>query len=135
MKIRFWLDVCIFARFKVNCEVMPLHSFAIFMLIMSRYRKELCGAPKARGPRPWPMHKSVTSCDYRHVYWISLSTKTGPKLQLVNIMDYIYFFTKKVYTALSFYQEGIHYCTAHKYNTETAINASTLINKFYHCYI
>jgi len=39
---------------------MTLHSFAYFKLIMSRHRKELCGAPKAGGPRPWPMRKSVT---------------------------------------------------------------------------
>ena len=38
------LDVCIFARFEVNCEVMLLRSFAIFRLIMSRHRKELRGA-------------------------------------------------------------------------------------------
>ena len=31
------LDVCIFARFKANCEVMPLRSFANFKLKMSRY--------------------------------------------------------------------------------------------------
>jgi len=38
------LEVCIFARFEVNCEVMFLRSFAIFKLIMSRHRKELRGA-------------------------------------------------------------------------------------------
>jgi len=27
---------------------------------MSGHRKELGGAPKARGPRQWPMRKSVT---------------------------------------------------------------------------
>jgi len=32
-------------------------------------------------------------------------------------MDFIPFFTIYV----SFYHEGIHYCTAHKYNTETVI--------------
>jgi len=31
-----------------------------------------------------------------------------------------------------FYQERIHCCTAHKYSTETVINASRLINKFDH---
>jgi len=36
---------------------------------------------------------------------------------------------------ISFYQEGIHYCEAHTYSTETVINASRLINKFDHCYI
>jgi len=46
------LDVCIFARFEVNCEVMPLRSFANFKLVMSRHRKELRGTPKARAPRP-----------------------------------------------------------------------------------
>jgi len=39
---------------------MTPHSFANFKLIMSRHRKELRGAPKARDPRPWPMRKSVT---------------------------------------------------------------------------
>ena len=34
---------CIFARFKVNCKVMPLHSFANLKSIMSRHRKELRG--------------------------------------------------------------------------------------------
>jgi len=53
-------DVCIFARFKANYEVVPLRSFANFKLIISSHRKELCGDPKARGPRPWPMRKSVT---------------------------------------------------------------------------
>jgi len=38
------LDVCIFARFKVNCELVPLLSFAVFKLIVSRHRKELRGA-------------------------------------------------------------------------------------------
>jgi len=35
----------------------------------------------------------------------------------------------------SFYQEGKHYCTAHKYSTETAIDASRIINKFDHYYM
>jgi len=44
-------EVCIFARSKVNCEVMPLHSFANFKLIMSRHRKELVArGPKNAGP-------------------------------------------------------------------------------------
>jgi len=47
------LDVCIFARLKVNCEVMPLRIFANFWLTMSGHRKDLRGAPKARGSRPW----------------------------------------------------------------------------------
>jgi len=38
------LDVCIFAHFKLNCEVMPLRTFANFKLVMSNYRKELRGA-------------------------------------------------------------------------------------------
>ena len=38
------LDVCIFARFEVNCEVMLLRSFTIFKLMMSRHREELRGA-------------------------------------------------------------------------------------------
>jgi len=49
------LDFCIFARFKVNCEIMPLRSFPNFKLVMSRCRKELRGPPKARGPRLWPI--------------------------------------------------------------------------------
>jgi len=40
--------VFIFARFKVNCVVTTGRSFANFKLIMSRHRKELRGAPKAR---------------------------------------------------------------------------------------
>jgi len=50
------LDGCIFARFKVNCEVMPLHNFANFKLVMnfklilSRQRKELRWTPKSAGP-------------------------------------------------------------------------------------
>jgi len=43
---------------------MPLRIFANFNLLMSRHRKELCGAPKARGAMPWPiwpMRKSVTA--------------------------------------------------------------------------
>jgi len=43
------VTVCIFARIKVNCEVMHLHSFANFKSILSRHRKGLGGAPKARG--------------------------------------------------------------------------------------
>ena len=57
------LDVCIFPHFKVNCEVIPLCSFANFKLVMSCHRKELRGALKPRGPRPWPIwpiRKSVT---------------------------------------------------------------------------
>jgi len=34
------LDVCIFAHLKVNCEVMPLRSFAN---LLSRHRKDLRG--------------------------------------------------------------------------------------------
>ena len=65
--LMYWqstLDICIFARFKANCEVTPLRSFANFKLLMSRHRKELRGPPKARDPRPWPiwpMRKSVTA--------------------------------------------------------------------------
>jgi len=43
---------------------MLLRSFPNFELVMSRYRRELRGAPKVRGPRPWPMwpmRKSVTA--------------------------------------------------------------------------
>jgi len=40
---------------------MPMCSFANFKLIMSHHRKELRGAPKAQGPRPWPVCKSVTA--------------------------------------------------------------------------
>jgi len=42
---------------------MPLRSFENFKLTMSLHRKEFRGAPKARGPRSWPiwpMRKSVT---------------------------------------------------------------------------
>jgi len=54
------LDICIFARFKVNCEVMPQRSFANYCkFILSRHR-QLCGASKARGPKLRPMRKSVT---------------------------------------------------------------------------
>jgi len=38
------LDVCIFARFKANCEVTPLRSYTNFKLVMCRHRKELRGA-------------------------------------------------------------------------------------------
>jgi len=38
-------------------------------------------------------------------------------------------------TYVSFYQEGMYYCTAHKYSTESVINACRLINVFDHCYI
>ena len=46
----------------------------------------------------------------------------GPKWRLVDIMGYISFVSKmkNVY----FYQEEIHCCTAHKYITETIVNAS-----------
>jgi len=57
------LDVCIFARFKENCEVMPVRSFVNFKLVMSHHGKELCKVPKAWGSKPWPiwpMRKSVT---------------------------------------------------------------------------
>jgi len=37
-------------------------------------------------------------------------------------------------TYVPVYPEGIHYSTAHKYSTETAITAFRLINKFDHCY-
>ena len=40
------LDVSILGRFKVNCKVMPLHSFANFKLAMSRHRNELRGVQK-----------------------------------------------------------------------------------------
>ena len=30
------LDICVFAHFKVNCEFVPLRSFANFELVMSR---------------------------------------------------------------------------------------------------
>jgi len=55
------LDVCIFARFQVHCEVTPMRSFADFKLVMSRHRKESRGVPQAQCPRPWPMRKSVTA--------------------------------------------------------------------------
>ena len=42
------LDVCIFSRFKVNCDVMSLRSFAKFKLIMSRHRNELRGHQRRR---------------------------------------------------------------------------------------
>jgi len=32
-------NVCIFARFKVSCEVMPQRSFPNFKLVMSRLKK------------------------------------------------------------------------------------------------
>jgi len=61
------LDVCIFAHFKINCEVMPLRSFPKFKLVMRRHTVGRCcaGPQKARGPRLWPiwpMRKSVTGC-------------------------------------------------------------------------
>jgi len=59
--------------------------------------------------------------------------KNWIKEQLVDIMGYICFFTKKVYMRI-LSKEEIHYCTARKYSTETVINASRLINKFDHCY-
>ena len=40
------IDVCVFARFKVNCESIPLRSLANLKLVMSVHRKELRGAPK-----------------------------------------------------------------------------------------
>jgi len=68
------IDICISVHFKVNCEVMPLRSFANFKLIFRRNRKSCAGPPKARGPRPWPiwpMRKSVPAygcnyCRYNH---------------------------------------------------------------------
>jgi len=33
------------------CEVMPLHNFANFKLVMNRQRKELRGAPKSAEPK------------------------------------------------------------------------------------
>jgi len=41
-------------------------------------------------------------------------------------MDYTSFLPESTY--VYFYQEGIHYCTAHKYSTEAVINDSRLIN-------
>jgi len=38
------LDVCIFARFKVNCEFVLLRSLANFKFVMSRHGKKLRGA-------------------------------------------------------------------------------------------
>ena len=49
------VDVSIFARFKVNCEVMPQHSLPNFKLAISRHRKEL------RRAQPWPVCKSATA--------------------------------------------------------------------------
>jgi len=48
-------------------------------------------------------------------------------------MAYTSFLPKRTY--VSFPQEGIHYCTAHKYSTETVINASRFINKHDYFYI
>ena len=60
--------------------------------------------------------------------------KPGPKQQLLDIIwQHIFFYEKRIYVA--FKQEGINYCTAHKYTTETINNASGLINKSDHCYI
>jgi len=42
-------------------------------------------------------------------------------------MGYTSFSPKSTY--VPFYHEGIRYCTAHKYSTESVINASSLINK------
>jgi len=44
----------------------------------------------------------------------------------MNIRDYACFLPK-TYTP-SFYHEGIHYYTAHKYSTEAVFNASRLVN-------
>jgi len=43
---------------------------------MIRHRKDLCGAPKTRGHRPWPMRKSVTG--------YPISTKRVGKLKRNN---------------------------------------------------
>jgi len=65
-------DTCIFNRFKVSCEVMPLHSFANFKFIMDRHRMELRRAQKVRCPRPWPMRKSITDHSTTYQYFYTL---------------------------------------------------------------
>jgi len=47
-------------------------------------------------------------------------------------MRHLSFYQTRIY--VSFYLEEIHYFTTHKHSTETEINASRLINKFYRCY-
>ena len=44
--------------------------------------------------------------------------KSGPKQQLVDIMGYIPFSPKTQPTYVSFKQEGMNYCTTHKYIKE-----------------
>jgi len=86
------LDVCIFAHFKVNCEVMPLRSFTYFKLITSRHRKELRGTPKAWCPRPWPLRKSVTGTWVKYVgkvlSWFCKTFTSGVDLNMHGIKEH-----------------------------------------------
>jgi len=70
----------------------------------------------------------------RHTEFLKYE-KPDPKEQLiVGIMHYTYLFNQNcIY--VSFHQEEIHHCTAHKWSTETVIHASRLIKNFDHCYI
>jgi len=72
------IDVCIFARFKVDCEVKPLRTFPNFKFVMSHYRKfrgafghGLCVNPslrtaflKKRGARRSPPLISTPTCTF-----------------------------------------------------------------------
>jgi len=54
------VDVCLFARFQVNCQVAPLRRFANFELVVERS----CARSQSAGRGPWhiwPMRKPVTA--------------------------------------------------------------------------
>jgi len=70
--------------------------------------------------------------DIRHTEWRKYE-KPHPNSNWWTLWATYLFHQKLI--CVSYRQEGFHYCTAHKYSTETAINASRLINKFDHCYI
>jgi len=101
--------------------------------------QEQCRIKAARGPKLkiqlnkcWIINSvGIHVTTIRH--WISYVRKPGHKYKLVDIVaTYLFIYLKRI--CVSFYHEGIHYCTAHKYCTEIVITVSRVINKFDHCY-
>jgi len=78
----------------------------------------------------------ILMTDIRHAEFRKYCTKN---LVLISnrstFVGYSSFLTKTYCIYGAFHQGGLHYCTAHKFSTETVVNVSRLINTFAHWYI
>jgi len=85
------------------------------------------------GKNPW--HPQNFACSHTYALGIVnfVSTKNPVLIATGLYYELHTFFYQKCIMRIFFCQEGIHYCTAHKYSTESVIDASRLINTFDHC--